>query len=102
MGNENDEIVYLDYNATTPIHTKVIQSISESLKDHWGNPSSTHQLGKDAKTAILQARTKIANAIGCKQELDIIITSGGTEVINETLRENFQPKANLLISPTTW
>ena len=38
--------VYFDYNATTPLEPEVLQSISEALKDAWGNPSSSHEAGE--------------------------------------------------------
>lgn len=71
--------VYLDYNATTPVAPPVVQKITDSLNDEWGNPSSGYLPGTKSKNSIAEARQHIALMIGGKPE-DIIFTSGGTEV----------------------
>lgn len=71
--------VYLDYNATTPVDEEVIEEVSRSMKAHWGNPSSFHVLGQQAKDAIEQSRVAVARMLNANSE-DIIFTSGGTEV----------------------
>lgn len=73
--------IYLDYNATTPLAPSVLKSIHETLRDAWGNPSSSHEAGKKAKDVITCARTRVAKMIGA-QQTDIIFTSGGTEANN--------------------
>ncbi|XP_053740872.1 selenocysteine lyase isoform X1 [Synchiropus splendidus] len=73
--------IYMDYNATTPLEPEVIQVISESLQDAWGNPSSNYSAGLKAKAIIAEARKNVARMVGGKAE-DIIFTSGGTEVNN--------------------
>ncbi|XP_055863583.1 selenocysteine lyase-like [Biomphalaria glabrata] len=78
-------MVYLDYNATTPLAPEVIDVITESLREAWGNPSSSHELGCKAKEVISLARTQVANMIGANIS-DIIFTSGGTEGNNWILQ----------------
>ncbi len=75
-----DKIIYLDYNATTPIEPRVIEEIVNTL-DEFGNPSSAHYFGKRAKEIIELARIKVSNLIGAKPE-EIIFTSGATEANN--------------------
>ncbi|XP_059141437.1 selenocysteine lyase-like isoform X2 [Physella acuta] len=91
------EGVYLDYNATTPLASEVVQAISESLTQSWGNPSSSHIAGVSAKNTITTARTHVANMIGANPP-DIIFTSGGTEGNNWILhiaKQQFQKQLSL-------
>lgn len=73
--------IYLDHNATTPLHPAVIEAMVESLHAHWGNPSSGHIHGRRAKAAMVQARAEVAALIGARPS-EIIFTSGGTEASN--------------------
>ena len=68
---------YLDYNATAPIRTEVREAFAEAL-GIFGNPSSVHEEGRAARTAIEAARVKVARLVGAAPE-DVIFTSGGTE-----------------------
>jgi len=77
--------VYLDYAATTPIRPEVFQAMEPYLTKEFGNPSSIHHFGKQARIAIEEAREKIAKALGAKNE-EIIFTSGGTESNNMALK----------------
>lgn len=77
--------VYLDYAATTPIRSEVYETMKPFLSDKYGNPSSIHHFGREAKVAIEEAREKIAKAIGAKND-EIIFTSGGTESNNIVLK----------------
>ncbi|XP_071109913.1 selenocysteine lyase-like [Haliotis cracherodii] len=70
--------VYLDYNATTPLEPDVLTAIHDTLRDAWGNPSSSYTQGQRAKAIIHEARGNVASMIGAKPS-DIIFTSGGTE-----------------------
>ncbi|XP_048247618.1 selenocysteine lyase-like isoform X3 [Haliotis rufescens] len=70
--------VYLDYNATTPLEPDVLTAIHDTLRDAWGNPSSSYKQGQRAKAIIHEARGNVASMIGAKPS-DIIFTSGGTE-----------------------
>lgn len=80
----NQDRIYMDYNATTPLEPEVIQAISEALQDAWGNPSSNYIAGAKAKALINQSRENVARMVGGKAE-DIIFTSGGTEANNLVL-----------------
>ncbi len=77
--------VYLDNAATTPIDTEVIQVITRSMKEAYGNPSSSHQVGRKAKGLVENARKHIAKMIGCTAG-EIVFTAGGSEADNLILR----------------
>ncbi len=77
--------IYLDYNATTPIAPSVLEAMQPFLKGHYGNPSSTHSLGRAAHEAIEDARSKIAGLLACDSQ-EIVFTSGGTESNNLALK----------------
>ncbi len=73
--------VYLDNAATTPIDLEVIKTMQESMREYFGNPSSTHQFGRKAKTIVENARRSIAKVLNANAS-EIIFTSGGTEADN--------------------
>ena len=73
--------IYLDYNATTPLDERVLEAMLPFLKEKYGNASSVHQFGRDAKTALEQSREKVAEIIGAEPS-EIYFTSGGTESDN--------------------
>lgn len=73
--------VYLDNAATTPLAHEVIEVMRESLASNFGNPSSTHQMGRKAKAALENARKTIAQALHVTSK-EIIFTSSGTEANN--------------------
>jgi cysteine desulfurase len=79
----NGRTVYLDHNATTPLHPEVKKAIAESF-DIFGNPSSMHGHGRDARTKIEEARANIADFIGA-DPAEIIFTGSGTEANNTVL-----------------
>lgn len=72
---------YLDYAATTPTDPEVIKAMQPYFFEKFGNPSSIHSFGQEAKTALEDARIKVARLIGAKPE-EIVFTSGGTESNN--------------------
>jgi len=76
----NDPI-YLDHNATTPVHPEVVEAMLPWLKEHFGNPSSTHVYGRRTHEAVEAAREQVAELLGCKAD-EIFFTSGGTEANN--------------------
>jgi cysteine desulfurase len=76
--------IYLDYNASTPIDPKVIEKMSPYLRDRFGNPSSSHLYGRQAKEGIEEARAQMAELINCRPS-EIVFTSGGTESDNIAL-----------------
>jgi len=77
--------IYLDYNATTPIAPSVIEAMLPFFSNHYGNPSSSHALGRAASEAIEDARCKIAGLIGCDRN-EVIFTGCGTEANNLALK----------------
>jgi cysteine desulfurase len=77
--------VYLDHNATTPLDERVLQAMLPFLRNQYGNPSSTHALGRTARAAIETARAQIAGLINAAPD-QIIFTSGGTEANNMALK----------------
>jgi cysteine desulfurase len=77
--------IYLDYAATTPTHPRVVEAMVPFFSENFGNPSSVHFFGQQAKKAITKAREEIAALIHCTPE-EIIFTGGGTEADNFALR----------------
>lgn len=73
--------VYLDNAATTKVDNAVIETMQNALVENFGNPSSSHQFGRKAKTAIENARKNIAKQLNTSSS-EIIFTSGGTEADN--------------------
>ena len=78
MTNVNDEIVYMDNNATTMVAPEVVDAMLPYLSTFYGNPSSMHNFGGLVGKDVLEAREKIANLIGASSE-EITFTSCGTE-----------------------
>jgi len=77
--------LYLDYNATTPIAPSVQEAMLPLLTEHFGNPSSSHVLGRAAAEAVEDARGQLALLLGCDPD-EIVFTSGGTESNNLALK----------------
>lgn len=77
--------LYLDYNATTPVDPAVLEAMLPYLRDHWGNPSSTHAYGKQAQEAVTQARGQVAELLGAQPD-EIVFTGGGSEASNHALK----------------
>lgn len=74
-------IIYLDYQATTPVRPEVLKAMMPYFKEKFGNPhSNNHSLGKDANLAVNNAKKNIGKLINCEPE-EIIFTSGATEFI---------------------
>lgn len=73
--------IYLDYAATTPVHPDVVAAMSEYFSDKFGNPSSIHSRGLEAKAVVEKTRQEMARMIGARPE-EIIFTSGGSEADN--------------------
>ncbi len=78
-------MIYLDYNATTPIEPRVLDAMMPFLTTHHGNPSSGHTLGVAMKAAITRAREQVAALIGAQPE-EIVFTSGGSEASNHCIK----------------
>jgi cysteine desulfurase len=77
----NEAPVYLDYNATTPVAPAVFDAMEPYLREHFGNPSSSHVYGQRAKQALDQAREEVAAALGAKAD-EIVFTGSATEANN--------------------
>src|SRR5881394_1715601 len=74
-------MIYLDYNATTPLCNQSRQAMLPYLDRHFGNPSSVHAAGREARAAIDDSRDRLAKLLGAKSH-ELIFTSGGTESCN--------------------
>jgi len=77
--------IYLDHAATTPTHPEVVKAMLPFFSDTFGNPSSIYSYGQEAKGAVEEARTRVAELIGARDE-EIVFTSGGTEADNFALK----------------
>lgn len=77
--------IYLDNAATTPINSEVLAEMMPYFDSIYGNPNSLHSFGREAKTAVENARAKIAKGIGCLPS-EIYFTSGATEANNWAIR----------------
>jgi cysteine desulfurase len=73
--------IYLDHNATTPLHPDVWEAMRPFLTDVFGNPSSLHTEGLQARDAVEEARAHVARLLGASAD-EIVLTSGGTEADN--------------------
>src|ERR1043166_2532465 len=78
-------MVYLDYNATTPVDPRVAEAMWPYLRELFGNPSSVHAYGVNAKTAVETARAQVAGMLGCHAD-EIVFTSGGSESNNTAIK----------------
>ena len=79
------EPIYLDYNATTPIDTRVSEVMKPYLYGRFGNPSSMHPYGVEARRAVENARAQVAELLG-SSPTEIIFTSGGSEANNMAIK----------------
>ena len=76
--------IYFDHSATTPVDPRVARVVNEHMLYNFGNPSSIHLFGREAKTSLEKARTRVASLLNCDPE-EIYFTSGGTESDNLAL-----------------
>ncbi len=77
--------IYLDYNATTPLDPAVVATMLPYLRDHFGNPSSTHAYGQTTRDAVERSRGQVAELLGAQPD-EIVFTGGGTEASNHALK----------------
>ena len=77
--------IYFDHNATTPVDPSVADAIVRVLREDYGNASSVHRLGQQAKSILDEARTAVCTLIGAEPS-ELVFTSGGTEADNFALR----------------
>jgi len=78
-------MIYLDYNATTPVAPEVFRALRPFLEGEFGNPSCDYPLGLHSREAVRQAREEVAALLGCGAG-DIVFTSGATEANNTVLK----------------
>jgi cysteine desulfurase len=82
--------IYLDYNATTPVDPAVVDAMLPYLREHFGNPSSTHVLGKTAHNAVEEARQQVAELLGARPD-EVVFTGNGTEASNLAIKGTVLP-----------
>jgi cysteine desulfurase len=80
--------VYLDWNATTPLHPDVIEAMRRAWESSWANPASVHAPGRRARAHVEAARDAVAALVGLDPR-DVTLTSGGTEANNLALEHAF-------------
>jgi cysteine desulfurase len=73
--------IYLDHSATTPVRGEVLEAMLPFFGPRFGNPSSTHRWGREARVALDEARERLARALGASAD-EVCFTSGGTEADN--------------------
>jgi cysteine desulfurase len=73
--------VYLDHAATTPLRPEVLEAMQPYFTEHFGNPSSLHAAGRQARLGLDEARETVARILGAKPR-EIVFTSSGTEADN--------------------
>ncbi len=78
------DVIYLDFNATTPVAPEVREAMLTALDTAWANPSSAHPPGRRARRAVEEARARVAALLGCDPD-EIVFTSGGTESDNAAI-----------------
>jgi len=74
-------LIYLDHAATTPVRPAVLDAMLPFFGDRFGNPSSMHRFGREARVALDEARERVAATIGARSD-ELCFTSGGTEADN--------------------
>lgn len=89
--------IYMDANATTPLLPEVFEAMRPWLVDNYGNASSIHQPGQQARAAIERARSSVARMLNCR-ESEIVFTSGGTESDNLAVFGLVQPGDHVITS----
>lgn len=77
--------IYLDNNATTPVHAEVLEAMLPFFRDDFGNPSSSHWAGSKVRKAVNQAREQVASLVNCSPA-EVIFTSGGSEAVNMAIK----------------
>uniref|UniRef100_A0A831TXU3 cysteine desulfurase n=1 Tax=Geobacter metallireducens TaxID=28232 RepID=A0A831TXU3_GEOME len=78
-------MIYLDHNATTPVHPDVVEALLPFLQGKFGNPSSIHWAGRAVKGAVEEAREQVAALAGC-EPAEVVFTSTGTEADNMAIK----------------
>src|SRR5919206_3571143 len=76
--------IYLDHAATTPVRPEVREAMEPFFGPRFGNPSSTHRWGREARVALDEARERLARCLGAHAD-EVVFTSGGTEGDNQAI-----------------
>ena len=93
-------MIYLDYNATTPVDPAVVEAMLPYLREHFGNPSSGHLYGEENRKAVERSREQVAGLLGCFVD-EIVFTGGGSESDNHAIKGvaySFRTKGNHIIT----
>ena len=77
--------VYFDHSATTPVDRRVVEAMLPYLTEKFGNPSSVHFYGQEARAAVDRARREVASLVGARPN-ELVFLSGGTEANNLAIR----------------
>jgi cysteine desulfurase len=85
--------IYLDFNASTPIHPVVAEAMCAALEDGYGNPSSRHWAGAPAKELLEASRRQIADLLDCSPD-EVVLTSGGSEANNLAIKGSYLSQPN--------
>jgi len=80
------KVINLDYLASNPLLPQVQEAMIEAIRKSYGNPSSQHQIGDKAATALAKAREQVARLINAPSEKEVVFTSGGTESVNHAVK----------------
>jgi len=83
--HKNQPFIYLDYNATTPINSDVLEAMMPYLTSIFANSSSTHKFGLESNRAVFNARKQVADLMSAESN-EIIFTSGATESVNLAIK----------------
>ena len=78
-------LIYMDHSGTTPLDPRVLEAMLPYFSERFGNPSSVHSIGQDARNGLDDAREKVAAILGCRMS-EVVFTSGGTESDNAAIR----------------
>ncbi len=78
--------VYMDHAAGMPVDSRVFEEMKPYFMENYGNPSSSHSSGADARNALMKSREKVARLIGAEEPREVIFTSGGTESNNLAIK----------------
>ena len=81
----DQHIIYMDNAATTAVRKEVLDAMLPYFTEHYGNPSSIHSVGRDAKRAVEAARKQVAAALNAQPQ-EIYFTAGGSESDNWALK----------------
>lgn len=79
-------VIYLDHNATTPVDPRVVEAMEPYLRNLFGNPSSSHAVGKGPSAAVLRAREQVAALLGGTDPGEVVFTGSGTEADHLAIR----------------